>query len=556
MKIVFVSSEVYPFAKTGGLADVAGSLPRELNLLGHTVTVVMPLYREVIQKGFDPQPVKLAAGAYLGNKEHRYNLYYLWHEGMNVYFIDNKFFYDRDGLYSARHGDHSDNAIRFAFFSKAVLTALDDMGGADIIHCNDWQTALVPLYFKRCFNRLGKTVFTIHNIAYQGVFDPASRYYIDIGNDLFTPSGVEYYGKVNFMKGGIIFADAITTVSKAYSREILTPGFGWGLDGLLRWRAPSLFGITNGVDYTEWNPATDTAIVKNYGPQDPEGKLACKKDLLSVFNLPFEEGRPVLGIVTRLTEQKGIDLLMESAKGLIDLGAFLVVLGIGDERYNNFFRGLAARYPGQVGVRIAFDNVCAHKIQAGSDMFLMPSRYEPCGLSQMYSLKYGTVPIVRGTGGLDDTIRHFDPEKGTGNGFKFYDATSHALYETARAAIELYRTKKDQWRILRDNCFASDFSWKRSAEEYSALYEKIAGPIKPAAPKPAAARPAKPKSATIKPEKPATAKPEDPVPDIAEPEKIKPVTAEPEKIKPATAEPEKIKPVTAEPDETERPETE
>jgi starch synthase len=316
------------------------------------------------------------------------------------------------------------------------------------------------------------TLFTIHNMGYQGLFSPEIMPLIDLPWEFFTPDTLEFYGKLNFMKAGIVYSDAISTVSKKYAQEILTQEFGCGLDGLLKTRSSSLYGITNGADYNEWSPEIDKYIIKNYDVETLKDKEDCKKDLLKEFKLPFDNKKPVIGMVTRLAEQKGIDLVANCIDEVISLGAYFVLLGTGDEKYNELFKTIAQKYKKSVGVMIAFNNAIAHKIEAGSDIFVIPSRYEPCGLNQMYSLKYATVPVVRATGGLDDTIEDFNPATNKGNGFKFADASADELYTALKKAVQLYKDKK-KWQALQLNALRCDFSWEKSAKEYTKLYKKI-----------------------------------------------------------------------------------
>ncbi|MDP1853729.1 MAG: glycogen synthase GlgA [Candidatus Omnitrophota bacterium] len=474
MKIVLVSPEVAPFAKTGGLADVSGALPVALNNFGkaHKCTVIMPYYKLVQKNGFKPKLVRTERIP-LGNNQFNAEIFFGRYENTDVYFIGNDQFYARDQLYGTPGGDYPDNHLRFAFFAKAVVSVIDYLGGADIVHCNDWQSALVIFYLKLLEkeHRI-KTLFTIHNMAYQGLFDPSLAQSIDIPPEYFSMDTLEFYGKLSFMKAGILYADAVSTVSKGYAKEILTPEFGCGLDGLLRSRLSSLYGILNGADYNEWNPKIDKYIAKNFDEHNLDGKTECKKDLLKAFGLKYDAKKPVLGLVTRLAEQKGIDLIAERIEQMLDLGTYFILLGTGSEKYNNLFSELAKKHHGSVGVRIGFDNSLAHKIEAGSDMFLMPSRYEPCGLNQMYSLKYGTVPLVRATGGLDDTIEDFNPANNKGNGFKFVEASAEAFYTTLERAVNLYKDKK-KWLALQKNGLKCDFSWNKSAGDYVELFEKI-----------------------------------------------------------------------------------
>ena len=474
MKVLFASSEVVPFAKTGGLADVSGALPHALNSLGAKCSIIMPYYRLVSKNGFSPKLIKQKVKIRLGQEEEAFDLLLLKNKKTNIYFVENKKYFDREGLYGTSQGDYPDNYKRFAFFAKAILSVITDIGNTDILHCNDWQTALIPLYLKKSPGNKIKTLFTIHNMAYQGLFSPGVMPELGLPSELFTPENLEFYGKLNFMKSGIIFSDAINTVSERYSQEIQSKEFGCGLDGLLQTRKSSLYGITNGADYTVWNPLTDKHIVTNYDAKSIKKKEECKKDLLKHFGLNYDQKKPVISMITRLAEQKGIDLVAENIKKILALGVYFVLLGTGDDKYNNLFQEIAKQNKNSTGIKIAFDNSLAHKIEAGSDMFLMPSRYEPCGLNQIYSLKYATVPIVSATGGLDDTIQDFNPSSLSGNGLKISPLSSENLYATIKKAVELYHDKK-KWLALQKNGLHCDLSWEKSAKNYLKLYQKILG---------------------------------------------------------------------------------
>jgi len=468
VNILFVSSEVFPFAKTGGLADVAGALPQALSKRGHGCNIILPLYKSVKENGFSPELLK---------REKDFNLYFLKHGSIGVYFIEKDEYYNRDQLYGTPQGDYPDNALRFGFFAKAVIASIAHIGKVDILHCNDWQSALIPLYV-RLFHKeesgfkSTKIIFTIHNMAYQGLFGREVMDELGIPRKLFTLDRLEFWGRLNFMKAGIIYSDAVTTVSKGYAREILTPEFGCGLDGLLKTRKKDLHGILNGADYSIWNPKTDKFIKTRYSKEDLSGKAECKKDLVKDFGIKYDKDRPLIGMITRLAEQKGIDLVADAMEEMIRVGVDFVLLGFGDEKYNNIFRDLAARHKGHVGAKIDFDNALAHKIEAGSDMFLMPSRYEPCGLNQLYSFKYATVPVVRAVGGLDDTVMNFNPSTKEGNGFKFRDATACALLGAIKEACSAFKDK-GLWRELLYNGLSCDYSWSSSAEKYENLYNKL-----------------------------------------------------------------------------------
>jgi starch synthase len=481
MKIAFIVSEATPYAKTGGLADVAGALPHVLSRQGLEVKVFMPLYRDVRQKGI---PLLKRADRLSFDEAGREETFALWESlegGASVYFIDKPALFDRDGLYGTPAGDYPDNGRRFAFFSRAALVALKALDfPPDVLHVHDWQASIAPAYLRfvcadDSFFRDTRTLLTIHNLAYQGLFDKSILAEIGLPDALFHMDGLEFFGKVSFLKAGILYATAISTVSHRYSLEIQTPEFGCGLDGLLRRRGDVLTGILNGVDYAVWDPAADRGLAANYAPGRLEGKGACKKALLAEFKLPADNpDLPLVGMVTRLVEQKGLDLVLESMGGLFAQGLRLVVLGTGDIRIQQALETARRRFPSFFGLRTGFDEALARKIYAGSDMFLIPSHYEPCGLTQMYSLKYGTVPIVRATGGLDDSIREFDPAEGTGNGFKFGACASGALLEAVRNAVRTFARKAD-WSKAVQNAMASDFSWERSAREYGLLYRSLAG---------------------------------------------------------------------------------
>jgi starch synthase len=396
---------------------------------------------------------------------------------VQTYLIDCPEYFDRDGMYQQKGEDYPDNAHRFAAFSMAALEFLKHGTSApDIIHCHDWQTALVPIYLRNLYQddkyfEKTSVVFTLHNVGYQGLFPFHLLPQISLHAGLFTINALEYYGMVNFLKGGIVFSDFITTVSRKYAEEIQTPEFGYGLEGVLHSRADRLQGILNGVDYAEWNPATDKLIAANYNPNNLSGKEICKKALLVKMGVQTPVlDRPVIGIVSRFASQKGFDLIASIAEQLAALDLYVVALGTGEPAHEELFRTMAAKYPEKFLVKIAYDNALAHQIEAGSDMFLMPSRYEPCGLNQIYSLKYASVPIVRATGGLDDTIEPFDGKSGTG--FKFQDYSPQALLATIQAALEVYQTPKT-WSRLMKNGMQKDFSWTTSARAYAQIYQTL-----------------------------------------------------------------------------------
>jgi starch synthase len=479
MKVAFLASEVIPYAKTGGLADVAGALPKFLARRGAEVRVFLPLYREVKAKGLRLEPVLEEAVLEMGGGKLSYAVLAHRADGVTIFFIDRPAFYDRDGLYGTAAGDYPDNGERFAFFSRAALETLKATGFApDIVHGHDWQSALTFAYLRYVyagdpFFARTRTVFTIHNLAYQGLFDLEVLTGVGLPGSLFNMNDLEFYGRVNALKAGILYTDAVTTVSPRYSREIQTPEFGCGLDGLLRSRSASLHGILNGVDYRDWDPATDRLIPRNFTPSDLAGKRICRDMLALEFGLAAPPGLPVAGMVTRLAGQKGLDIVCDALEELLGLGLTLVILGTGDQKIQDFLLAARKKDPGRIGLKIAFDERIAHTIYAGSDVFLIPSRYEPCGLTQMYAMKYGTVPVVRATGGLEDSVQEFDPATGRGNGFKFVEAAPGPLVEASARAVAAFRKPQD-WRRLVANAMAADFSWERSADAYLDLYGKLA----------------------------------------------------------------------------------
>ncbi len=473
MRILFVASEVVPWAKTGGLGDVLGALPKTLRQLGQDVSVVLPRYR-----GIEAGRRRMASLTVpLGDRLRFCPVYETTRRQVRCFFIDYPPYYDRDGLYQAGRRDYPDNAERFALLSLAALElAKRSASPPDVIHCHDWHTALIPAYLKTIyasdpFFHRTRTLLTIHNLAYQGKFPKATLPKISLSARGLNPAQLELSGKLNFLKAGLVFADRINTVSRKYSREILTPEYGSGLEGVLKTRAGELTGILNGADYDQWDPETDRNLAANYSARSPEGKLACKRDLLETYGLPRDGRRPLVGIVSRLTGQKGFDLLPHAAPEFIAEGFSMVVLGTGEERYARFFRGLQKKFPDYVSVKIMYHDGLAHKVEAGADLFLMPSRYEPCGLNQIYSLKYGTVPVVRATGGLDDTIEDYR-EDGSGNGFKFSNYDSEELLQTMRRALRVYRSPQ-RWKHLVGNCMGLDFSWEVASRSYLELYRSL-----------------------------------------------------------------------------------
>ncbi|MBI5190365.1 MAG: glycogen synthase GlgA [Nitrospirae bacterium] len=478
MKVALISPEVVPFAKTGGLADVSGALPKALARIGVEVAVVMPRYRAVDEKKFGLVRHARKVTAKVDGREVESGIFEgSLPGGVKVYFLDNPAYYGRDQLYGTPQGDYPDNAERFTYFCKAVPEVLKAVGfKPDVMHVNDWQSGLVPLYLKEFygadpdFTGTG-TVITVHNLGYQGVFWAEDMHLTGLGWEHFTPDGIEFYGKINCLKAGLVHSDIINTVSKTYGKEIQTPEYGCGLEGVLTARDADLYGIVNGIDYDEWDPEKDKNLAQNFGAGDVKGKLANKKALLKELGLPATGNRPLFGIISRLADQKGLDILSESMDEMLGLGVQFVMLGTGEEKYHKLFTELAKTNPRQVSVNIGFDAKLATRIYAGTDVFLMPSRYEPCGLGQLISLRYGTVPLVRKTGGLADTVKNYSVRTGKGNGFVFTDYSSRALMKAVKAAVAAYEDKA-AWKGLVERGMNEDNSWERSAREYVKLYRK------------------------------------------------------------------------------------
>jgi starch synthase len=476
MRVLFLASEVAPFSKTGGLGDVAGALPAALAAQGAEVRVVSPLYAEVERKGLKVLPGKVSLRFPFGEETGR-----LWRAGLSarheVWFIEHAGFYGRPGIYGEAGGEYADNPRRFAFFSIAALGAAQmDGWRPDIVHLNDWHTGLAALALRRGYlgTEMGvaRTVFTLHNLAYQGVAPPSAMTELGIPWDLYTPDGVEHYGKLSLLKAGVVFSDRLTTVSRRYAEEICTREGGWGMDGMLRRRRADLIGILNGVDYSQWDPARDALLPARFDARRLEGKARCKAALLKRLDLGGEEAlrRPLFTMVSRLTAQKGIDLVLQGLPQVLAEPMTFVGVGSGEPHFERGLRDLATRFPGKVGVHIGFQEELAHWAEAGGDFFLMPSLYEPCGLNQMYSLKYGTIPIVRATGGLDDTVVDLASPRGTGIKFERYAAGE--LAQAVRRALTLFE-KPTELAHVRRRGMAADFSWEKPALEYLRLFRAL-----------------------------------------------------------------------------------
>jgi starch synthase len=478
LKILFASPEVHPFAKTGGLGDVSSALPLALKEQGHDVRVILPKYRSISESKRSVQPMGLTVAVPVGTKVKHGELYEgQLNRSMPVYFVGRDDYFDREGFYGDFEGEFPDNAERFIFFDRAVLEACKVLDfQPDIIHCNDWQTGLIPCYLKTTFASDPfftdtRSVFSIHNLGYQGNFDERFFPLAHLPWKVFTHEGIEFYGFFSFMKAGLIYADKLTTVSKTYSKEILTPENGFHMDGVLRQHQSKLSGILNGADYGEWDPQTDSKIKTKYGPKSLKGKQECKKSLLRKLSLKLSEETPLICMVTRLSSQKGIDLIMKSFAELMVQDAALVILGEGDERYETFLNEQNESFPNRFRFIQGFDEKLAHQIIAGSDLLLMPSHYEPCGLTQMYALRYGTVPIVRRVGGLADTIKTFQSGKNQGTGFLFKSSEEDEWIPLLQKALALY-PKKKVWKSLMLNGMKQDFSWNQAAKHYGRLYRQ------------------------------------------------------------------------------------
>jgi len=475
LKVLFAASEAAPFVKTGGLGEVIGSLPVALRRQGVDARIILPKYKAIppsLREGIRHIKhiyVKLGwRNQYCGIEESEYR-------EVPAYFIDNEYYFGRDCVY----GYSDDEVERFAFFCRSVLEVLPHIGFMpDVIHCHDWQTGAIPVlleahYRHNDFYKSIRTLFTIHNLRYQGIYDrKILSDLLDLGDEYFTPDKLEFYGNVNMLKGGLVYANLINTVSPTYAQEIQMPFFGERLDGLLRARKHQLFGILNGVDYDEYNPATDPLIFKNYDQDHLEHKVENKIKLQEQLGLYVREDVPMISIIVRLVAQKGLDLIAHVLDEILAMDIQLVVLGSGEWQYEDMFKNAAGRYPEKVSANIFYDNVLAHRIYAASDLFLMPSLYEPCGLAQLFSMRYGTIPIVRETGGLKDTVQPYNEFTGEGNGFSFTNYNAHDMLYTIKRAVSFYHNK-EMWYGLMRRAMQCDYSWNRSAKEYIKLYQQL-----------------------------------------------------------------------------------
>ena len=479
MKVLYAASEAVPFCKTGGLADVAGSLPPALAAQGVETAVILPLYRRVKERFADQLTFLCYDYVDLAWRHAYCGLFSLKKDGVTWYFLDNEQYFGRPELYGC-----ADDGERFGFFSRAVVKMLDHLDfWPDVIHCHDWQTGLVPVFLRtfygdqRCYSNI-RTVFSVHNLKFQGRFSlPAVIDITGLPEQIFSSDKLESYGEANYLKGGVVYADAVTTVSPTYAREIMTPEGGEGLDGLMRAREGSLYGILNGIDIREYDPQTDAYLANHYNETNhTEGKGLNKLKLQKLLGLPVDKDVFLLGMVSRMTDQKGFDLIAYVMDELMSTERLqLVVAGTGEARYEEMLRYFAEKYPQKIHVTIGYSEELAHRIYGSCDAFLMPSLFEPCGLSQLMSLRYGTVPIVRETGGLKDTVMPYNEYEQTGTGFSFANYNAHEMLGVLRYAMRVYYTQRKCWNGIAERAMREDFSWKKSAETYARLYEDIVG---------------------------------------------------------------------------------
>ncbi len=475
LRVTYVSAEIYPFAKSGESADVASSLPKYLSHLGMKVTIFMPKYRRPEVESLPMEQVMGELLVPVGEEKIKATIYKSELGKCDIYFIDNPKYFWRDNVYGTGREEYLDNDERFTFFNRAVLEfLLKTKMPVDVIHCNSWPTALIPVFLKTHYSHKSlfkntATVFTLHNVAYQGAFPPESLTLTGLNWNYFNPKQLAFNGKFNFLKAGVMFSDALNTVSSAYKKEIQTEKHGWGLEGILKSRKDAFYSIRNGVDYEIWNPETDPHIAANYSASDLKGKKKCKLDLIKEFGLSISSKTPLIGLVSYLSTQKGLDLLIEAMDELMKMKVGLVVLGRGEEKYEHQLNEIQKKYPGKMAVKFDLGPVLSHKIAAGVDISLIPSLYEPCGLNQLYSFKYGTVPVVRATGGLGETVKPFSRKTLKGNGFVFKEYSALALLETLKKALSFYE-KPALWQKIMEAGFRENFSWDQAAKKYAKLY--------------------------------------------------------------------------------------
>ena len=478
MRILFAASECVPFIKTGGLADVVGALAPTLASTGNDVRVIIPLYTSIPEKYVSMMKHVTDFEVDLGWRKQYCGIEQLELDGVVWYFVDNKYYFGRSYIY----GMGGDEYERYGFFCRSVLNALPVLDfKPDVLHCNDWQTGMIPALLKIQYSHLPffssiKTVYTIHNLQYQGIFGIKQvQEVLTLGDEYFTSDKLECYGCANYMKAGLVYADEITTVSPSYAEEIQTAYYGERMDGLLKARRAQLTGVLNGIDINDWNPATDTHITENYTFEDLSGKAKCKSSLQKELCLEERPDIPLIAIVGRLSSQKGLDLVERVLTEMMQDEIQLVVLGMGEAKYVDLFSWAEQRYPGKLCARFRMDVNLSHRIYAGADIFLMPSQFEPCGLSQMISLRYGTIPVVRETGGLRDTVLSYNEQTGSGNGFSFFNYNAHDMMFTVRRAVTYYQSRKDIWNVLMERGMTGDYSWNHSAQVYLDLYRNLLG---------------------------------------------------------------------------------
>lgn len=479
LSILIAASEAVPFIKTGGLADVVGILPKYLKALGHDVRLVLPRYYRIDKAKLGLRRLPGVLTVPMGRLGNEYCAVYegvIPETDIPVYFLEHEGYYGRNGIYDEDNVEFSDNDRRFIFLSKGALELCKMLDfHPDVIHANDWHTALIPVLLNTSYGRdpfVGgaATLLTIHNMQYQGSFPSSSMEILGIGWEHFTFLGLEKDDRVNLLKGGLYHATLLNTVSEGYAREIQTPAFGWGLEGVARERSKELYGILNGVDYAEWFPEHDQFIAENYSAAALDGKLICKRDIQRTLGLPERDDVPLIGMVGRLVKQKGIDVFAEALPDILGLDLQIAMLGEGEPWAHFYFGGMAAKHPDRLRAVIGYDNRISHKIEAGADFFLMPSAFEPCGLNQLYSMRYGTLPIVRATGGLDDSVENFDEKLLTGTGFKFQDLTPGAIYDTVGWAVHTWYNRPDAMAALIANAMEKRFTWDAAAGKYEKLY--------------------------------------------------------------------------------------
>ena len=476
LKILLVSTEVAPYIKSGGLGDVAGSLPRELKKHDVDIRVCMPKYKDINYDLIENMEMIKSMKINMGWRDTELNVY-AFDDGVKHYLLDNGYYFNRSGLYG-----YDDDYERFAFFTKAAIEFLFTIDfKPDIIHFNDWQTGLGPVYLNDIYRSYSffentKSLYTIHNLQYQGTFGGSVLGDVGLSGGYYMPEKLEYYGNISYMKGGIVYADKVSTVSGTYANEIQTPQYSYGMDGVLRKRSADLLGIINGIDYIDNNPETDNRLYANFSAERQEDKSVNKHSLKEELGLAAGD-MPLIGIISRMADQKGFDIISYVMEELIHKDIQIVVLGTGESRYENMFKHYAGRFSNKMSANIMFDTRLAQKIYAASDMFLMPSLFEPCGLGQMIAMRYGAVPIVRRTGGLNDTVNNYDYKTGTGNGFVFNDYDGHCMMWAINEALHTYYNEKDHWNNIVTNCMKADFSWEKSALEYIELYKNMSGKV-------------------------------------------------------------------------------